>query len=507
LPRIAIPLITKALSFESRQAVTAPEGTFTYKRLLESSARAAARILDGRSDLAEARVAFLIPPGLDYTAVMWGVWRAGGVAVPMALSHPRPELEYVIEDARASILVAHPDLIARLAPVAGEKGLPLIGTGEALAAEPGALPEVDASRRAMMVYTSGTTSRPKGVVTTHEQIAAQISSLVQAWGWTPDDHILNVLPMHHLHGILNILSCALWSGALCEFMPEFEAGAVWRRMARGGLTLFMAVPTIYVRLIAAWEAMPEAERRRMSEAAARLRLMVSGSAALPVSVLEKWREITGHVLLERYGMTEIGMALSNPLDGRRAPGTVGRPLPGVRVRLVDEGGDPAGEGSPGQIQVKGPNVFLEYWRRPEATAESFTPDGWFRTGDVGRVEDGYYRILGRESVDILKTGGYKVSALEIEEVLRDHPSIAECAVVGVPDPEWGQRVGAALILKPGSSLALEDLRAWGKERLAPYKVPSLLSLPDHLPRNAMGKVTKPDVVRLFEQPPDRRSGS
>jgi len=225
--------------------------------------------------------------------------------------------------------------------------------------------------------------------------------------------------------------------------------------------------------------------------------MVSGSAALPVSTFGRWREITGHTLLERYGMTEIGMALSNPYRGERVPGSVGAALPGVEVRLVDESGKKVPPGTPGAIEVRGANVFSEYWRRPEATRHAFR-DGWFLTGDTAVVEKGVYRILGRTNIDILKTGGHKVSALEIEETLREHPAIAECAVVGVSDLEWGERVGAALVLRVGNSLDLEGLRAWAKERLATHKVPSRLLLLEALPRNAMGKVTKPAVRALFE---------
>ncbi|MCA9736420.1 MAG: AMP-binding protein, partial [Gemmatimonadetes bacterium] len=246
------------------------------------------------------------------------------------------------------------------------------------------------------------------------------------------------------------------------------------------------------------EAAPPERRRRWSEGAASLRLMVSGSAALPVPVLERWQEMTGHILLERYGMTEIGMGLSNPLHGERRPGTVGMPLPGVAARLVDEHGLPLDEGSPGQIEIRGPQLFREYWQRADATRAAFH-DGWFRTGDEAIVEDGYFRILGRQSVDIIKSGGYKISALEIEAVLREHERIAECAVVGLPDPEWGERVAAAVVTTGSEGLELETLRAWAKERLAPYKIPRALVVTADLPRNAMGKVVKPDLRTLFEE--------
>jgi malonyl-CoA/methylmalonyl-CoA synthetase len=229
-----------------------------------------------------------------------------------------------------------------------------------------------------------------------------------------------------------------------------------------------------------------------------MRLMVSGSSALPVPRLERWREISGHTLLERYGMTEIGMALSNPLHGERRPGFVGQPLPGDEVRLVDESGAPVAEGTPGEIQVRGPNVFKSYWGRPDATAASFR-EGWFCTGDMAVVEDSYYRILGRLSTDIIKSGGEKVSALEIEPVLLRHPDIVDCAVVGVQDPRWGEAVCAAVVLRPGAPMTLAELRAWAKERLAPASVPTRLLIMERLPRNAMGKVLKPEVARMFER--------
>jgi malonyl-CoA/methylmalonyl-CoA synthetase len=495
-----IPLISRAEANKTRTALIAPEGQFTYGELLSSSATWASRLLDGAGDLAEARIAFLTPPGIHYVAVQWGVWRAGGIAVPLCTQHPMPELEYVIRNSEASIVVVHPEFEDRVRPIAESHGLRLLPTSEPADGITCALPNVEVTRRAMIVYTSGTTSRPKGVVTTHDIITAQIESLIEAWGWTSTDHILHVLPLHHVHGIINVLCCALWSGATCEMLPRFDAANVWDRfLADDGPNLFMAVPTVYSRLISEWESASPARQGSMRRACEGLRLMVSGSAALPVPMLEKWRTISGHTLLERYGMTEIGMGLSNPLIGERRPGCVGTPLPGVEIRLRDDNGRSVSDGEQAEIQVRGPTVFREYWQKPDATAEAFTEDGWFRTGDIAVVEEGVYRILGRSSVDIIKTGGYKVSALEIEDVLRTHEAVNECAVVGVEDEEWGQRVAAAVVLSEDSELDLDALRTWGKERLATYKVPTRLLLLDELPRNPMGKVTKPDVVKLFEE--------
>ncbi|MGE0445395.1 MAG: acyl-CoA synthetase [Vicinamibacterales bacterium] len=482
----------------SKIAIVDRDGAHTYADLDGASSQVAGALLQGAEDLAEARVAYFVAPGFSYAAVQRGIWRAGGVAVPMALSHPRGELEYVIADSGASIVVADESAAAMLRPLAEAAGARFLTTAEALTWGPAAFapgasagrtsgPFLGANRRAMIIYTSGTTGRPKGVVTSHANIGAQVSSLVEAWGWQPSDCLLLVLPLHHVHGVINGLCSALAVHATVEMPPSVDATAVWERLASGEVTVFTAVPTIYHRLIGAWDGADAATRERWSGGVCGLRLMMSGSAALPVQTLERWRQITGHTLLERYGMTEIGMALSNPLDGERRPGFVGQPLPGVEVRLVD-----------GELEVRGPTVFKEYWQRPEETQAAFH-DGWFRTGDVAVEEDGSYRLLGRTSVDIIKTGGFKVSALEIEAVLRDHPAIAECAVVGVPDEEWGERVAAAVELRPGSALPINELQAWARDRLAPYKLPRALMPVGSLPRNAMGKVVKPDVRQLFQR--------
>ncbi len=492
-----VPLIAQAERHGGRTAVVDSQRFFTYNDLRDASSRVATALLAGREDLQEKRVAFLLTPGFPWVAVQWGIWRAGGVAVPLPLNSTRSEMEYFIDDTKASTLVFDAQAEPLLAPIAAVRGIRGLSCDQVLACQPAELPDIANERRAMILYTSGTTSRPKGVVTTHANITAQIMCLIEAWEWSADDHILLCLPLHHVHGIVNVVSCALWSSATCEMLPRFDANAVWERIAGGSVTLFMAVPTVYVKLIAAWDAAPPERRATLSEACTKLRLMVSGSAALPVSTLERWKEISGHTLLERYGMTEIGMALSNPLRGERVPGSVGTPLPSVEVQLVGEDGQPVAPGTPGEIEVRGPSVFAEYWGKPDAMRDAFR-DGWFRTGDTAVVENGVYRILGRTNIDILKTGGNKVSALEIEETLREHPSVAECAVVGVPDPEWGQRVAAAVVLKDGGALDLPSLRAWAKEFLAAYKLPSRLLVLDALPRNAMGKVTKPAIKAMFQ---------
>lgn len=491
---MTLEFLRRAAEFGERTAVVDPAGRHTYRDLLDA-ADVLAEAIWPRA--AGAMVAWLAEPGSEWVVAQWAIWRAGGTGVPLAVSHPEAELEHVLTDCRAGLVLADAVHAPRLRPLADRLGVPLERLDAPSRAPGPAMPPAAAPPGgALVFYTSGTTGKPKGVVLTHANLAAQCASLSTAWEWRADDAILNVLPLHHVHGAINVLGCALWNGAACEFLPRFDPGAAWRRFAAGGLTLFMAVPTVYAKLIAAYEAAEPGDQARWRAACGGLRLTVSGSAALPASVLERWRGITGHVLLERYGMTETGMVLSNPLHGARRPGHVGLPLPGVEVRLVDDDGAPATEGEPGDIEVRGPGVFREYLGRPDETRAAFR-DGWFRTGDVAVVEEGSHRILGRQSVDIIKSGGYKLSALEIEEVIRQHPGVADCAVVGVPDAEYGERVAVALVPRGGAGPDLASLRAWGRQRLAAYKLPSRLRVVDALPRNAMGKVVKPAVARLF----------
>lgn len=489
-------IIQKAEQFKERIAVIAENKTYTYEQLLNASALVATHLLNGKDDLSEERVTFMLAPGFDYVVAQWGIWRAGGIAVPLCILHPLDALQYVVEDVDSQVLIVDESYRELLSPLIKKRNMRLIIVEKIKPFLQKKLPHIAPSRRAMILYTSGTTSKPKGVVTTHANIESQIETLTTAWAWQADDHILNVLPLHHVHGIINAMSCAFWVGACCEFLPKFDVEKVWQKFCSNTLTLFMAVPTIYFKLIAHWEAVAETERTQMSASFKDMRLMVSGSAALPVSVLEKWQSITGHTLLERYGMTEIGMALSNSYEGERRAGHVGLPLPGVEMRLVDNDNREVEAGTQGEIQIKGKSVFLEYWNKPEATQAAFTEDAWFKTGDIAVWNDGSYKILGRDSVDIIKSGGYKISALEIEEVLRQHSDVKECAVVGIPDQEWGEIVGASLIVN-NESVDFDELKMWLKTKLPQYKVPRRFIIQNELPRNTLGKVTKKPLLNLF----------
>ncbi|TND02859.1 MAG: AMP-dependent synthetase and ligase [Bacteroidetes bacterium] len=471
-------------------------GEYTGRDLLEAGG-AVSRLLGDRRG---QRIALLAPPGLPYVAGMTGIWQSGAACVPLCPAHPAAELEHVIRDSEVSVVLVQENMSALL-PHSVSAMVSELPEGRT---EPGnAAPEPESD--AMILYTSGTTGKPKGAVHTHRSIRAQIDCLLQAWAWTAQDRILHFLPLHHTHGIVNKLFCSLAAGARCDMLPSFDAAETWNRLETGDYTIFMAVPTIYAKLISKWEEADDATKKRWSSACGKLRLVVSGSAALPVPVLEKWKMISGHILLERYGMTEIGMALSNPLRGERRPGFVGLPLPTVRVRVVDEQDrDITAEGCAGELQVAGPAVFRAYWSNPAATEKSFTAGengvSWFRTGDMVCIEKGYFKIAGRLGTDIIKTGGYKVSAIEIEDVLLKHAAIAECAVIGLPDETWGERVTAVIVTKKDRSVTLDELKNFAKQELAPYKIPTLLKSVETLPRNAMGKTMKGELRKLFNDP-------
>lgn len=499
-----LSFLDAARTFAERVALVVGESEYHYLDLLAASERMARFLLRGRTDLEEARVVLLAPPGLAYVAAQWGIWRAGGVVVPLALAHPTAELVSFFEDADPELVLLHPGTEKKARPAAEACGVAWARVDDALGSipDPLPLPVIDESRRAHIIYTSGTTGRPKGVVTTHAHTRHQVESIARAWEIRDCDRILNALPLHHVHGIVNALLCPLSRGATVEILPRFEADEVWRRLNPVSASVFMGVPTMYVRLVRAWEEAPPERREELTLLARWLRVMISGSAALPGHVHGRWREIAGHAILERYGLTETGMVLTHPLDGSRDAGRVGFPFPSVSVRLRSDAGRLARPGEEGSIEVRGAGVFNEYWRRPDETAAAFTEDGWFRTGDraVLHPDDGY-RILGRESVDIVKTGGEKVSALEIEDVLRRHPHVADCAVVGVPDEEWGEQVSAAVVFGPKGPVAAPELRAWVKEYLAGYKAPARIMELEALPRNSMGKVLKTQVRDLFPRTP------
>jgi len=476
------------------------QGAVSYPALWQRAQAIATALRAGRPSLAGEPVAFLIAPGRAYVEVLLGVLAAGGMAVPLSPLHTAPEVAYIVGNAAPVQLVAAPELVARAA-AAGTAGGPSVVTPDVLAARArsaaagtAATVEVTAGAPAIMLYTSGTTGRPKGVVLSHGAVAATLASLEVAWRWRSDDRLLHVLPLHHTHGLIVALLGALWAGATATFLA-FDAARVWDRL--GESTLFMAVPTMYAKLVDAYRAAAPEQRAAWSAGARRLRLLTSGSAALPAPLLRAFEEATGQTILERYGMTEIGMALSNRYDGPRVAGAVGVPLPGVEVDIVGDDEQIVREGEAGELRVRTPQLFAGYHGDAAATASSYDGAGRFRTGDTGvREPDGLIRLLGRTSVDVLKSGGYKISALEIEAALRDHPAIADLAVIGVPDPTltWGDLVTACVVLRDGAWLTLDELKEFARDRLAVYKLPRALRICAALPRNAMGKVQKKQLM-------------
>jgi len=463
----------------------------TFAALLEQASSLAARLCAAGGELRGARVLLAGPPGIAWARGFFATLLAGGSVVPIPLGAPAAECERIGRDAKARLALAVDPSCAQVPP-----GVVRLSPDE-WSGPPLQQPAPAAFDPALLLFTSGTTGKPKGAVLSHASLHAQTSALRSAWGFREDDVLLHVLPMHHLHGIVVAFLTAFTTPCDLRLSRKFEVATVIADLGRA--RVFMAVPTMYQRILEWSDRTTGLERERFAKAARGLRLATSGSAALPASLAERWRELAGCIPLERYGMTEIGMALSNPLDpAARKVGSVGVPLPTVEIRIVDElGSDVDG---PGELWVRGPSVMSGYFEHEEATAAAHR-DGWFTTGDVAvRDSEGRYRLLGRMSADILKTGGEKVSALEIEELLREHEAIAEVAVVGVPDPAWGERVVAVVVPRPGAEgrCSTQVLRAWAKDRMSPFKVPREVRVVSELPRNAMGKVMKQELLKALE---------
>ncbi|GHJ85514.1 hypothetical protein NliqN6_1916 [Naganishia liquefaciens] len=468
----------------------------------------------GQTDLQDARVGILAEKGYPIVVALLATFAAGGLAIPLLTSLPQPEHHYMLSQGTASLLLYDDENQARADALKHEmqEGTLAIKLVPDFVQQPRAkpininsMPELSGDRKAMMLFTSGTTGRPKGVVTRHSALSAQVSSIVKYWEWNENDLLYHVLPLNHLHGIVVALLTTLWAGAAVELHAKLLGEQVWRRWinkdGKPPITLMFGVPTVYTRLISAYDALPESEKEAASAASASLRLQVSGSAPLPESVKRRWDEEVGggQVLLERYGMTETGILLSTGFhNAKRIAGHVGFPLPGVHVRLFnkEENRLVEAEEEQGEIQVKGPGIFNEYWNLPEVTAAEFEDGEWFKTGDIGvlsKEHPGMYKIFGRSSVDIIKSGGEKLSALDVERALLELDYITDAAVVGVPNEEWGQIVGAIVVAS--KDVTLEDIRRDLRSKIAVYKVPRALRIYSAIPRNAMGKIAKKTLVQ------------
>ena len=477
------------------------------------------------------RVALQLSKSLEFILLHLATVRLGAITLPLNLAYPPDEIEYFLSDSEARFFFALESNAARLQPILAR--LPELQESIFLnPAEPGQFNSLisgfDTSEKnahstqpaglldqqspisnslvtnyqvtggleakrstsedetAVIIYTSGTTGRPKGAEITHGNLSSNLQALHEAWGWTADDVLLHVLPIFHVHGLFVALHGALYAGATTLLMREFDAHKVLETLVARHCTVFMAVPTIHQRLL----GVPNASQFDLSH----LRLITSGSDRLPDEVFTGFQKTFGYTLLERYGMTETGMNCSNPLNGERRIGSVGLPLLGIEVRVVNaETRELLPDGEIGEVEIRGPNVFKGYWKQPQKTAESFTADGWFRTGDLGfREPDGYITLCGR-SKDLIISGGLNIYPPEVERVIADHPAVAACAVIGCPDREWGERVSAVVVLHRGESVTSQDLIAFCRERLAAYKSPKSIIFQEELPRNAMGKVQKAEL--------------
>ncbi|KAJ9215920.1 hypothetical protein DTO166G4_2464 [Paecilomyces variotii] len=530
--------------------------SFTYNNLVGDVLQSKEHLTAKGNGIAGERVAFLAENGYDYVVTLLSILASNAIALPLSPAFPASELKYIMDNSQAKMLVATEkyknkaeDVLKtglEREPIFDLRQKTMTGASSTESVEFQNLHDAEL-KGGMMLYTSGTTNRPKGVLIPQSALTAQANSLIEAWKYTPDDYLLHLLPLHHIHGTVNAILTPLLAGSSIEFMFPFNPTAVWNRLAapflpetadKNKISFLTAVPTIYNRLMSSFPSLPPAtqEAARKAISPENLRLNISGSAALPSPTKRAWKELSnGNILLERYGMTEVGMAISCGLDfADRVDGSVGWPLPSVEARLYDadknevikpgEELDAEGREREGEIQLRGPTIFREYWGNEKATLETFmdSDDGkgkWFKTGDVavrrhvegaGKGTSGewargpMYFIQGRRSVDIIKSGGEKISALEVERELLSLPQIAETAVVGLPSEQWGQKVVAIVVLTPegqtsgkgGKPFSALDMRRALKDRLAPYKIPHEMKVIEgQIPRNAMGKVNKKSLVK------------
>lgn len=507
-PLTTIDALRRAVAHAPKRPFLIFDGrSFSYEDIAAIAARWAARLRSAGVERGD-RVALFLENSPAFVTAYLGAHLIGAIVVLVNTLYRQTELRHILTDSEAKVVLVadqeHADLVRQAdAPgaVIFASDVALEGAGKApdwtLAPAPGDL--------ALIGYTSGTTGRSKGAMLTHANLMANSAAVTRAWRWTEHDRLLLTLPLFHIHGLGVGLNGTLYAASTVDLRRGFDAADVLDTLARGATTMFFGVPTMYTRLIA------EARRRRAAGTPVRIegmRLFVSGSAPLSPQTFAEFEDLFGHRILERYGMTETVMNLTNPYDGERRPGTVGMPFPGQEARIVDvRTRQPLPDGEIGEIQVRGPNVFVGYWRNPQATAAAFDADGWFNTGDLGwRSADGYFTITGRAR-ELIISGGYNIYPREVEEVLLEHPAVAEAAVVGLPDAEFGEQVVAVVVPATPATDGLEqELIDWCRARLASYKKPRRVVFVSSLPRNALGKVQKHALRQQLQQAqPERTS--
>ena len=480
----------------SRCAIETEDKRYWCFADLEQASAKMAHLLVDVGLRAGDRVAVQVEKSVESLVLYLAVVRAGLVYLPLNTAYREAEIDYFLGDAQPAVVVCGAASFSWISKIAFRHGskhvftLDVDGRGSLIEraapkSETFQTAQMTSADLAAILYTSGTTGRSKGAMLSHGNLLSNAQTLHQAWGWTPDDVLLHMLPLFHVHGLFVAAHGALLAGAKMLFQPRFDAARAIQLLPRS--TVFMGVPTYYVRLLA--------DPLFTREVCKDMRLFVSGSAPLLEETFDAFEARTGHLILERYGMSETVMLVSNPYQGERRSGTVGQPLPTVEVRLVDDLGQACPAESIGHIQVRGPNVFLGYWQMPEKTAEEFTADGYFKTGDMGRLSEpnpaglSYLSIVGR-SKDLIITGGYNVYPKEIEAIIDELPGVAESAVIGIAHPDFGEAVTAVVVARPGADLDEMALLAALKQRIANFKVPKRIHVVAELPRNTMGKVQK-----------------
>ena len=469
---------------------TEQDQSYRYSDIDARSAQLARLLTDLGASPGE-RVSVQVEKSPESLCLYLACLRAGLVFHPLNMGYKRGELEYFLGNAEPVIVICdarNEDIIRPITNAAGIDHLLTLNAdgGGTLSDNANPLrPEFatlhrDADDLAALLYSSGTTGVPKGIMLTHSNLLRNTEALVEAWGFTEADRLLHALPIFHVHGLFVAIGCVLLSGGSMRWLPAYDAKQVIKYLPE--CTVLMGVPTYYTRLLA--------EDSFTANVAENVRLFVSGSAPLLEETFVEFEKRTGQQILERYGMTETNMNTSNPLHGLRKPGTVGPPLPGVEARVCDDDGNVLEIGETGNLQIRGPNVFVGYWKMPEKTAEDFTSDGYFNTGDKGTIDsDGYVSIVGRAK-DVVITGGLNVYPKEVELFIDDLPGVKESAVIGVPHADFGEAVVAAVVLVEGDQLNEGDIINAAKENLANFKVPKRVVFIDELPRNSMAKVQK-----------------
>jgi long-chain acyl-CoA synthetase len=489
---LALNLTATAERHGARTAVRLDAAALSFTALDQVSARMAS-VLRERGVEPGDRVGVMLPNVPEFAVAYYGILRAGGIVVPMNVLLKRREVAYYLQDSGAKLVLAWHDFEHQAAPGAAQAGADCVVVSRDELARlldgveaRGDVAERDGGDTAVILYTSGTTGQPKGAELTHSNLCRNAGVAARLFHLSPDSVVLGALPLFHSFGQTCALNAAITSGACLTLIARFDAGKVLEVIERDRVTVFEGVPTMYAALL----GHPARDRLDTSS----LHVGISGGAAIPVEVLRGFEEAFGCVILEGYGLSETSPAACfNHRHRQRKPGSVGTPIEGVEMKVVDEAGQDVPVGQVGEVAIRGHNVMKGYWRRPDATAEAISADGWFRTGDLARVdEDGYFFIVDRKKELIIR-GGYNVYPREIEEVLYEHPAVRECAVIGIPHPELGEEVGAAVVLKPEVEATEPELREFVKRQVAAYKYPRHVWLLDQLPKTATGKIFKREI--------------